>query len=150
MRACREGHAELGHQIEEPLQGNAAPQRVIDMAQRLEAQRRAPQIVPAPAEQIGEQPGMAVQVKHFGLRVRVLHPLRPQEIAEGTFAGPGGAKNQEVAQVTDMVDDPKQRVVLRMDIETTAPPGNGCRGLVPARRQSPPARHAPERASAGD
>ena len=40
MGACREGYAELGHQIEEPLQGNAAPEGVIDIAQRLEAQRR--------------------------------------------------------------------------------------------------------------
>ena len=40
MRAGAQGNAELGTQVEEPLQGNAAAHRVIQMAQRLEAQRR--------------------------------------------------------------------------------------------------------------
>ena len=117
MRACCEGHAELGHQIEQPLQGNAAPDGVIHIAQRLEAQQRAPQIVPASAEQIGEEAGVPVQVKDFGLRFWVLHPLRAEEIAEGTFAGAGCAKNQEVPQVTHMVDHTEQRVVLGVDIK---------------------------------
>ena len=47
MRPGTERNAELAAQIEEPLQGNPAPQRIIHMPQRLEAQGRAPQIVPA-------------------------------------------------------------------------------------------------------
>ena len=68
MRPGTQRNAELGHQIEEPLQGNPPPERIIHMAQGLEAQRRTPEIVPGAAEQIGEQAGVAVQVKHLGLR----------------------------------------------------------------------------------
>ena len=62
----RHRHVVLLHQVEKPLDQDAAPEGIIDMAQRLEPQVWTAQVMPAPPEQIGEQPSMPVEVEQLG------------------------------------------------------------------------------------
>ena len=54
MRPGTQRNAELGHEIEEPLQEQFLAQRIIDRAQGLQAQARIAQVIPVAPEQIGE------------------------------------------------------------------------------------------------
>src|SRR6266567_3309955 len=73
--------------------------------------------MPVPAQQIREQPPMPIQIKQLGLRMRVLKPLRSQEIAERTLAAPGGAEHQEMPHVADMIHDAEQGMPVGLGME---------------------------------
>src|SRR6266446_9244384 len=107
----------LVEEVQEPLHGGALGEWVIDMAEGLEAQARAAEVVPAAFQQIGEESAMAVEVKEFRLRMRILQPLRSEHIPEGALAGAGGAQHEKVAEIARVIDHAKQGGVLRMGIE---------------------------------
>src|SRR5437879_12740899 len=95
------------------------------MAQRLEPQVWTAQVMPAPPEQIGEQPSMPVEVEQLGLRARVLEPLGAQYIAKGTLACTRRPQHQKMPDVAHMVHHPEERRLIRMGIEPGPAPQVG-------------------------
>src|SRR2546427_3299041 len=87
------------------------------MTQGLEARRGTAQVIPRAPEEVREQAAMPVQVKEFGLGMRVLEPHGPEPVAQRALAAPGRPKHQKVPSVAEMVDDAKERVLVRLDIE---------------------------------
>src|SRR5882672_1053661 len=108
---------QLLDEIEEPLQDESEPLRLIDPSQWLKPQRGAAEVIPTPSQEIREEASMAIQVKELGLRVGVLEPLRAQKIPQGALATAGGTEHEEMPQVPHMIHHLKERMLLRLRIE---------------------------------
>ena len=133
----RPGHLVLVQQVEEPLQHQPPTVWVVDLRKGGEAQLGAPQVMPLPAQEIGEQPAMPVQVKQLGLCLGILYPLRPQKIPQGALAAAGGPEHQEMPDISHMVDDAKEGGLLRMGVEPRQAVQVGVPlGAGPRRRES--------------
>src|SRR5215831_17727879 len=92
------------------------------MAQGLQPDAGTAQVIPVPAQEIREQPCMPIHIKDLGLRMAVLHPHSPHEIAEGTLAAAGLSQHQELSEVAEMIDHAKEVRKLRLGIEAWATP----------------------------
>src|SRR5215831_4504656 len=98
MRLYCRGHRHVVflHQVQEPLDGDAPPERIVNVPQRLKAGCRAPEVIPAAAQEQREEPPMAVEIKELRLGVRILEPHRPQPVPQRALATAGTPEHEEM------------------------------------------------------
>src|SRR2546425_292429 len=87
------------------------------MPERLKPERWTAQVVPRAAQQIGEQAALPVEVKELRLGTGILHPLCPEEVGKRTLAAAGGAEDEKMPHVADMIDHTEERGLLRLRIK---------------------------------
>src|SRR5262249_39717027 len=102
------------------LDRHAPPQGIINMAQRLKARRRTPEVKPTAPEEESQQTAVPINIKELGLGMLVLHPHGPQPVEQRALAAPGGSKTQEMPKIAEMVHDPEERVLLGLHITPRA------------------------------